>query len=137
MLGNGFVRELAEEFAAPVVVHSGSGKPVEHALQHRKGHRADELEDGRSKRAGRCEDVVGTLGRPRVAPDDSADSLEMQILRKRGTGRNDEEGEDAGQLIRPVSEELVVHTQRLSRAVERPQHRSCDDRLDRVQTERE
>ena len=77
------------------------------------------------------------LGIARVAPDDSADLAQVELL---GEGRrrwNRSEGEEAVQLPGSVWQEVPISPQHLRALLDRPEGRAADDRVHLMEAEKE
>ena len=87
----------SRQVVLPVVeVPAVRRRRVEHRLEGDVGHRADEVEGGRARRAKRCEDALAVLELAAPGDADHRDPLSLEIRRERlGRGRGEQDVERA------------------------------------------
>src|SRR5215212_7441065 len=122
--GDGLVVKLGGEVAPPVPLQPRRVEGVEQGVEHGEGHRAYMLEGGRTDLlANGPERFLRFLQGAGVAPDDAAHRFTVQMLRKRGSRRHDQEGEEAVHVLRGLGDEFPVPAHDLFGPVELPEHR--------------
>ncbi len=122
VFGNGLIAELVHEVGPPVPLEPWRIEDVEHALHRRVRHRSHVFEGRWPERTYRLEDLLGLFRRTRVAPDDTAHGLAVQMVGEGRSGHH-EKREEAAQFLRRLQDELTVPTQHLGCLVELPQRR--------------
>ena len=137
MQGDGLVAQLLHEVGPPVPLQARGIERVEGALQHGMGHGVNAVQCGRAEFPYGLEDPFGLLLRPRIAPDHAAHLLEVQILRKGGSGGDRQEREEAVQIVWGRGDELPVPFHDVGGLLESPERRAADNGLDGMEPEEE
>src|SRR6266498_5612130 len=126
------IAQLIHEVRLPIPLQARRIESVEHALEHGKWHRHEELKCWGPEVAKRPENLIRLFHWSVVAPDDRAHFPKMQMLREWRAGRNGDEGKEPVDLIRRLGNELPVPFHDVCGLIHLPQHWAGTHRMNRM-----